>query len=69
VRSAAAARSQRGEKPKAAIEPSSTMLPTPLRIASCFGGGAFGSGVVGVSGSTSPTSSMRIRRRFFALAS
>ena len=69
MRSDTAARSQSGEKPKAAIEPSSTTLPAPLRIASSFGGGALGSGVVGVTGSTAPTPSIRIRSRFFALAS
>jgi raffinose/stachyose/melibiose transport system substrate-binding protein len=40
-----------------------------LPLMRCFGAGALGSGVVGVSGSTSPTPSIRIRRRFFALAS
>ena len=69
MRSETAASSQSGENPNAAMEPSSTMLPAPLRIASSLGGGAAGSTVVGVSGSTSPTPSIRIRSRFLALAS
>jgi hypothetical protein len=41
ITSAAAASSQSGEKPKAAIEPSSTALPAPLRIASLPGSGSY----------------------------
>src|SRR5262245_40618323 len=68
VTSAAAASSQRGENPKAAIEPSSTTFPAPFRTASFPGSGST-SGVGGTEGATPPTSSTVIRSRFFAVAS
>jgi hypothetical protein len=63
--SLAAASSHSGEKPNAAIEPSSTTLPAPLRIAICFAGV---SSTVGAP-STRPTSSIATRSRFFAVTS
>jgi hypothetical protein len=61
----AAASSQSGEKPKAAIELSSIALPAVLRLSSSPGSGW----PAGVSRSTAPTSSITIRSRFFAVAS
>ena len=66
--SAAAARIQSGEKPNAAIEPSSTTLPAPLRTASRPASGS-NSSATGAGGSTPPTSSIVTRSRFFAVAS
>ena len=63
--SLAPASSQSGENPKAAIEPSSTTLPAPLRTASSFGGVAS----TVEEPSTRPTSSIATRSRFFAVAS
>ena len=66
--SLAAASSQSGEKPKAAIDPSSTTLPALLRIASSLAAGT-GSPSAEAGASTPPTSSIEIRSRFFAVAS
>jgi hypothetical protein len=67
VTSEAAASSHSGEKPKAKIEPSSTMLPAPLRSASSWAPAASGSTVDPPF--TAPTPSTRIRSRFFAVTS
>ena len=63
--SEAAASSQSGENPNAAIEPSSTTLPAVFRFSSSPASGWPGGG----SRSTSPTSSIAIRSMFFAVAS
>ena len=63
--SEAAASSQSGEKPNAAIEPSSTTLPAVLRFSSSLGSGS----PTGASRSTLPTSSIAIRSMFLAVAS
>ena len=63
--SEAAASSQSGEKPKAAIELSSIALPAVFLLSSSPASGW----PAGVSRSTSPTSSITIRSRFFAVAS
>ena len=68
VTSAAAARIHRGEKPNAAIEPSSTAFPTPFLTARRPGSGS-NSTSVGIGASTPPTSSIVTRSRFFAVAS
>ena len=68
VTSAPAARSQSGEKPKAAIEPISTTLPAPLRTISFVAFGSYSSAAV-AGASTPPTTSIATRRRFFAVAS
>ena len=68
VTSAAAARIQSGENPKAAIEPSSTTLPAPFRSASRPGSGSNSSSTF-TRASTPPTSSIVTRRRFLAVAS
>src|SRR6188472_4270389 len=68
VTSAPAARSQSGEKPKAAIEPSSTTLPAVLRTARRVAFGSYSSATPG-GASTPPTSSIETRRRFLAVAS
>jgi len=62
--SEAAASSQRGEKPKAAIDPSSTTFPAALRFVISLAETSGGS-----LGSTRPTASMAIRKAFFAVAS
>ncbi len=69
VTSAAPASSQSGEKPNARIDPSSTMLPAPLRTASFFGDVSNSPAIASGGRSTPPTSSTVIRRRFFAVAS
>jgi len=61
----AAASSQSGEKPNAAIELSSTTLPAVLRFSSSPGLGS----PAGDSRSTFPTSSIAIRSMFLAVAS
>ena len=68
VTSAPAARSQSGEKPNAAIEPSSTTLPAVLRTARRVAFGSYSSAAPG-GASTPPTSSIETRSRFLAVAS
>ena len=66
--SAPAASSHSGEKPNAAIEPSSIAFPAVLRTASRLAFGSYSSAAV-AGASTPPTSSIDTRRRFFAVAS
>ena len=69
VTSAAAASSQSGEKPNAAIEPSSTTFPARLPDGEPVGVRLVLVRRSGARASTPPTSSIDTRRRFFAVAS